>query len=297
MQITHAGRKASWQRPWQGHAPLREADVARGEPPWVAVGPTDEPFDSKSVFPKAFGRKQILALVARFGEAAARADAAGFDIIEIHGGHGYLLASFLSPVVNKRTDEYGGSLEGRMRFSLEVVSEVRARWPEGKPLFFRISTVDGAPDGWNVEDSIAFGRELERRGVDVIDCSSGGVRESSTLANTFRGLGYQVPYAAEIKRRCATKSMAVGLILNGPQAEAVLRAGDADLIAIGREALYDPYWAHHAAREIGADAKFANWAEQSGWWLERRARVLAEIDAAVSTPDLATRDRTRRGAS
>jgi 2,4-dienoyl-CoA reductase-like NADH-dependent reductase (Old Yellow Enzyme family) len=281
IQIAHAGRKGSWQRPWQGHAPLGEADAAQGEAPWAIVGPTDEPFSAGAMAPHALDRRGIAKLVDHFAAAARRADAAGFDILEIHGGHGYLLASFLSPVANSRTDAYGGDLGGRIRFVVEVAAAVRASWPEHKPLFFRLSIVDGAQGGWNAEDSIVLATELRAAGVDVVDCSSGGVRESGTLANTHRGPGYQVHYAREIRRRCGIPAMAVGLIVDGHQAEAILQAGDADLVAIGRQALFDPYWAHHAALALDADPQYAGWAVQSGWWLDKRARALASAGIAL----------------
>jgi 2,4-dienoyl-CoA reductase-like NADH-dependent reductase (Old Yellow Enzyme family) len=274
IQIAHAGRKASSQRPWHGHGHLGEVDGVRGELPWKAISSTDDPYFTNAQPPTALSRDDIEGVVARFGEAAARADAAGFDIVEIHGGHGYLIASFLSPAINKRVDDYGGDLNRRMRFPLEVAVAVRANWPVDKPLFFRISTVDGAERGWSVEDSVVLSNELKRCGIDAIDCSSGGAKESGTLANTFRGPGYQVPYASEIRRRCQIPSIAVGLILDGRQAEAILRAQHADLVAIGREVLYDPYWAYHAAQALDADIGFRGWPEQSGWWLERRARSL-----------------------
>jgi 2,4-dienoyl-CoA reductase-like NADH-dependent reductase (Old Yellow Enzyme family) len=185
-----------------------------------------------------------------------------------------------------------------MRFVLEVADAVRATWPGNKPLFFRLSVVDGAEGGWSVADSIALATQLRGRGVDVIDCSSGGARESGTLANTHRGPGYQVHYAREIRRCCQVATMAVGLILDGHQAEAILHAGDADLVAIGRQALYDPYWAHHVARELDADPQYAGWAVQSGWWLEKRSRALQAAGilapAALNTSKAGTLKTIRR---
>jgi 2,4-dienoyl-CoA reductase-like NADH-dependent reductase (Old Yellow Enzyme family) len=278
IQLAHAGRKASTQRPWEGHGPLTDVDQLRGDPSWPVVGPTNAAFAEGWSKPSALTPPEISEIVKAFGDAAARANVAGFDVLEIHGGHGYLLASFLSPAVNDRTDGYGESLEGRMRFPLEVTEAVRAHWPQEKPLFFRLSVVDGVSNGWSVEDSVALARELVRRGVDVVDCSSGGIRESGTLSNTKRGLGYQVGYAAEIRRKAGVKTMAVGLILDGPQAEAVLEAESADLIAIGREALFDPFWAHHAVQSLGGKTRtFDNWRPQAGWWLEKRENALAAI--------------------
>jgi len=280
IQLAHAGRKASAQRPWQGGGQLGAEDAARGEPAWRTVAPSAEPVGPGWETPEELSAADIAALVERFGDAAARAAAAGFDVAEIHGAHGYLIASFMSPVTNRRNDAYGGDRAGRMRFALEVTEAVRRRWPADKPLFFRVSTVDGAEGGWDVPDTVALARELGRRGVDVVDCSSGGLTGSSTLGNTYRGPGFQVPYAAAVRREAGVASMAVGLILDGRQAEAILRAGDADLIAIGRQALDDPNFAHHAARELAADPAYAAWPDQTGFWLEKRERALERLGPA-----------------
>ena len=177
-------------------------------------------------------------------------------------------------MTNRRNDEYGGDRAGRMRMALEVAGAVRRTWPKEKPLLLRVSAVDGAENGWSLEDTVVLARELKARGVDVIDCSSGGLAGSATLASATRQPGFQVPYAAEVRRRAGVATQAVGLILDGPQAESILQAGDADLIAVGREALYDPSWAHHAARDLGADPNFAAWPETYGFWLTRRAKNL-----------------------
>src|SRR5262249_14115626 len=190
--------------------------------------------------------------------------------------HGYLLAQFLSPVSNQRNDQYGGDRAGRMRFPLATAKAVRENWPAHKPMFIRVSAVDGA-GGWDVEDSIAYARELKGIGLDVIDTSSGGLTGLSTALPVRRTLGFQVPFAAAIKRQAAIPTMAVGLILDGPQAEQILQAGDADLIAIGRQALYDPFWALHAAQELGCDVNFELWQPEYGWWLGKRKDKLADI--------------------
>ena len=212
----------------------------------------------------------------KFGEAAKRADAAGYDVIEIHGAHGYLLAQFLSPISNTRNDQYGGDRAGRMRFPLDAARAVRAAWPVSKPMFIRVSTVDGA-GGWEVADTVVFAKALKELGVDVIDCSSGGLTGLSTALPVKRSLGFQVPFAAAVKRQAGIHTMAVGLILDGPQAEAILQAGDADLIAIGRQALFDPFWALHAAQELGCDADFEMWTPEYGWWLDKRKNNLVGI--------------------
>ncbi len=263
------------QRPWEGNGPLDESNAEGGEDPWPIVGPGPTPMDEGWLVPNTLGAEEIAGLVQAFAAAARRADGAGFEIAEVHGAHGYLLHSFLSPLTNQRNDRYGGDRAGRMRFALEVTEAVRAVWPDDKPLFFRVSSVDGIDDGWAIEDSVALARELASLGVDVVDCSSGGLMGSATAARVKRGPGFQVPYAAQIRREAGIKTQAVGLILEARQAEDILAAGDADLIAIAREALYDPFWPHHAARELGCDPEFEAWPEQYGWWLTRRAKAMA----------------------
>jgi 2,4-dienoyl-CoA reductase-like NADH-dependent reductase (Old Yellow Enzyme family) len=278
IQLAHAGRKACWQRPWDGNGPLTQADAAKGEAPWGLVGPSDLAVGENYQTPHTLSVSEIREIVKKFGQAAARANAAGFDIIEIHGAHGYLIASFLTPLVNNRQDDYGKDRAGRMRFALEVVAEIRANWPVNKPLFFRVSSEDGGGEGgWGLEDSVVLGLELHKAGVDVVDCSSGGVRLSATLANQARGPGYQVPFADRIKHGGGVPTMAVGLILDGLQAESIVREGRADLIAIGRQAMFDPFWAHHAAQQLEADAHFERWDPSAGWWLDKRVGGLAMV--------------------
>jgi 2,4-dienoyl-CoA reductase-like NADH-dependent reductase (Old Yellow Enzyme family) len=197
---------------------------------------------------------------------------AGYDILEIHGAHGYLIHSFLSPVANRRTDAYGGGRKGRMRLALEASEAVRAAWPEDRPLFFRVSAVDGVEGGWSLEDTVALARELKALGVDVIDCSSSGIGGAATAAGVRRQAGYQVPYAETVRREAGIMTQAVGLITHPRQAEAILERGQADLIAIGRDALQHPHWPRDAAEALGVDTAFELWPEQYGWWLSRRAR-------------------------
>jgi 2,4-dienoyl-CoA reductase-like NADH-dependent reductase (Old Yellow Enzyme family) len=282
VQLAHAGRKACVQRPWLGDgtlglAPLGDGDAARGDRPWEIVGPTSEPALPGWLVPRAMERADIDQVVSAFAAAARRALAAGFHAVEIHGAHGYLIHSFLSPLSNTRRDAYGDGRSGRMRLALEVTEAVRAVWPAEKPLFFRVSAVDGLEGGWELEDSVELARALAARGVDVVDCSSGGLHGSAVAALVPRSLGYQVPYAARIRREAKVATAAVGLIVDGPQAEAILQAGDADLVAVGREALFDPYWAHHAARALGADPEFSAWPRLHGWYLARRERTLAKL--------------------
>jgi 2,4-dienoyl-CoA reductase-like NADH-dependent reductase (Old Yellow Enzyme family) len=283
IQLAHAGRKASMQRPWFGNGPLGAEDAERGEAAWPILGPTGTPLDDGWLTPKAMTTTDIATVAGQFAAAAVRAGAAGFEAIEIHGGHGYLIQSFLSPISNTRTDGYGGSLRGRMRMALEVAEAVRGVWPEDKPLFFRISSVDGFEGGWQIEDSVVLAKALAECGVDVIDCSSGGNSpRGATNAGGLRGPGFQVPYAARVRAETGIATQAVGLILDGPQAEAILQAGDADLIAIARAALHDPFWPLHQAEAMGVDPDFALWPEQYGWWLTRRAAALRQYEEAMA---------------
>jgi 2,4-dienoyl-CoA reductase-like NADH-dependent reductase (Old Yellow Enzyme family) len=279
IQLTHSGRKGGMQTGPEGNGPLTAADLARGRRGWAVVGPTSEPVGPGWPVPHQLDRVQIAGLVAAWAQAARRADAAGFDVCEIHGAHGYLLASFLSPVSNTRNDAYGGDRAGRMRFALEVVRAVRETWPAHKPLFFRVSALDGA-GGWGLDDTVALAGELKASGVDVVDCSSGGLTGTATAAPIPRTPGFQVPFASEVRRQTGVATMAVGLILDGPQAEAILQEGHADLVAVGRQALYDPYWGLHAAQALGCDPGFALWPEEIGWWLEKRSKILVSPQAA-----------------
>jgi 2,4-dienoyl-CoA reductase-like NADH-dependent reductase (Old Yellow Enzyme family) len=223
--------------------------------------------------PRALERAEIRAIAQSWGRAAARAHAAGFDMVEIHGAHGFLIHQFLSPASNTRGDEYGGSEAKRMRFALEVCEAVRANWPEDKPLFLRISAEDDS--GWGPEQSVALAKAVKALGVDVIDCSSGGlVAKPPALVP---GYGYQVPYAEKIRKEAGIASMAVGLIVHAHQAEKILSEGRADLVALAREMLYNPNWALDAARKLGAEQPFAVVPPAAGWWLARRAATAPDV--------------------
>jgi 2,4-dienoyl-CoA reductase-like NADH-dependent reductase (Old Yellow Enzyme family) len=278
VQLAHAGRKASMARPWYGNGPLTQADFDRGDKAWRTVAPTDAPIDPAWIAPRPFEKGDFQVLTAAYLEAVRRARAAGFEIIELHAAHGYLLHTFLSPLSNTRGDEYGGSLEHRMRFPLELVGEIRKTW--NKPLFVRISSIDDVEGGWSIEDSIQFSIQLKKLGVDVIDCSSGGIQGSATAATKTlipRVPGFQLPFSEKIRKEAGIATMAVGLILTPQQAEEALAAGRADLIAVGREALFDPNWPVHAAEALGVDVEFAHWPKQYGWWLTRRQSLLKKL--------------------
>lgn len=282
VQLGHAGRKASMQRPWRGNGALTDADHALGDLPWPIKGVTGEPLDEGRLVPKAMSEADIAEVVDAFAAAARRADSIGCDFIEIHGAHGYLIQTFLSPASNTRNDAYGGDLGGRMRMALEVSEAVRGAWPAGKPLFLRVSSVDGFEGGWSIEDSIVLARELKALGVDVIDCSAGGNKgRPGGASGQLQLAGFQLDYADAIRKEAGIATMAVGMILDGPQAEAALQAGQADLIAIGREALFDPFWLHHQAVAMGC-GDYTAWPEQYGWWLERREASMEAIRAGTA---------------
>jgi 2,4-dienoyl-CoA reductase-like NADH-dependent reductase (Old Yellow Enzyme family) len=248
VQLAHAGRKASAFIPWEGsgHLPLEQGG-------WPIIGPTAEPFGAGLTrAPRPAAEDDLRAVVAAFRAAAERARAAGFDVVEIHAAHGYLLHSFLSPLVNQRTDRYGGRFENRIRLLLEVTEAVRAAWPADKPLFVRLSASDWVEGGWTIEDSVALAVELKAVGVDLIDCSSGGAVPGVRIP---AAAGYQVPFAQAIRQQAGLPTAAVGLITDPHQAEAILERGQADLVLLARELLRNPYWPHHAARALGVSPK------------------------------------------
>jgi 2,4-dienoyl-CoA reductase-like NADH-dependent reductase (Old Yellow Enzyme family) len=251
MQLAHAGRKASTAAPWLGGGPVAVADGG-WEPIWA---PSAQPFREGWQVPRAMSKRDIESVVSAFAAAASRLLAAGGQVIEIHGAHGYLLHEFLSPLSNVRTDEYGGTFDNRARFTLEVVDAIRRVWPDRLPLFVRISSTDWVDGGWTVEDSVALARRLKEHGVDLIDCSSGG---NAAHAKIPLAPGYQVPFAAQVRRDAGVMTGAVGLITEPPQAEQILQSGQADLIVIARQFLRDPYFPIHAAQALGGTPPVPN---------------------------------------
>jgi len=288
IQLAHAGRKASMQRPWKGHGPLTDSDLAQGDLPWEVMGPSPIPVAEGWLMPREMSLDDMDRIRQAWCAAAVRSLSAGFDVIEVHAAQGYLLHSFLSPVSNQRTDDYGGDLTGRSRFPLEVIKAVRAVWPADKPFFVRVSSVDGVQGGLQIEDVIEFARELKKLGVDVVDCSSGGLSESATATSTPRGLGFQVPYSERIRHEADVMTMAVGLILYPEQAESVLENGQADFIAIGRELMFNPNWPVHAQLALSREQAYDDWPTQAGWWLERRARTLSKLKTSSQVPHVGT---------
>ena len=282
VQLAHAGRKCGSQPLWEGGAALSPAELAADPEPWERLGPSAVAAGPGWSPPAVLDEAGIEQIIAHFVVAALRADQAGCDVVELHFGHGYLVASFLSPHSNLREDRWGGDLAGRMRLALEIARRVREVWPAEKPLFCRLSAVDGSVGGWSLEDSVVLSRALAACGVDVIDCSSGGLTEETRALPVPRGLGFQVPFSERIRSEAQIRTQAVGMIVDAAQAEAVLAQGQADLIALGREALFDPYWAHHAALSLGVDPGYARWPVRHGVWLAKRAPGLARARAEAS---------------
>jgi 2,4-dienoyl-CoA reductase-like NADH-dependent reductase (Old Yellow Enzyme family) len=268
IQLGHSGRKARRFRPWEGGKPLTPQPEVKDWDAWELVAPSAEAANSEDPTPRALSRDEVREVVEHWGQAAARADKAGFDVLEIHGAHGYLIHQFLSPFANRRNDEYGGSEENRMRFALEVVEAIRGVWPAEKPLFLRLSVEDDA--GWGPEQSAALGRKVKPLGVDVIDCSSGGMRGAPVVDTGPITYGYQVPYADKVKRDGGIMTMAVGLIVHPEHAEQILQDGKADLIAIAREALYNPNWPMDAAYKLGVENPFGIVPSPYSYWLAKR---------------------------
>ena len=245
IQLAHAGRKASTRRPWDGHGQV--PDDAGG---WLPAGPSALAFDpAEERTPHELTREEIAGIVDAFRVAALRSQAAGYRWLEIHAAHGYLAHEFLSPLSNRRTDEYGGSFENRIRFTLEVTRAVKTAWPESLPLTMRISATDWTEGGWTPEDSVALARRLKDEGVDMIDCSSGG---NVPHARIPVAPDYQVFLSDRIRREAGIATAAVGMITESAQADAIIREGRADLVLLAREMLRDPYWPLHAAQTLGA---------------------------------------------
>jgi 2,4-dienoyl-CoA reductase-like NADH-dependent reductase (Old Yellow Enzyme family) len=245
IQLAHAGRKASTFSPWKGNG---KVDLEKGG--WQTLAPSAIAFGDNYPDPKEMVENDIKLVIDQFVQAAKRSIDAGFEIIELHMAHGYLIHEFLSPLSNKRTDKYGGSLENRCRFAIEIVKAVRETIPDRTPLFVRISSTDWVEDGWNIDQSIQLAKWLKEVGVDLIDCSSGG---NIAEAQIPIGPGYQIPFAEKIKKEADIFTGGVGLITTAEQAEEIIKSGKADIVLLAREMLRDPYWALHAAKKLNVD--------------------------------------------
>jgi 2,4-dienoyl-CoA reductase-like NADH-dependent reductase (Old Yellow Enzyme family) len=281
IQIGHGGRKGSGSPPWDGYRPLTAEDARHGHAPWQTVSASAVPASEQAPAPHALDRSEIARVIESWREAAERALAAGYDLIEVHAAHGYLIHQFLSPLANHRDDGYGGALEGRMRLCLEIVEAVRAVWPADRPLFLRVSTVDGSSGGWSVADTVALAHAAKARGVGVVTTSSGGIAGPGTATPVPRVPGYHVPYAERVRREAGVMTIAVGLITEAQHAEGILQEGQADLIALARELLWNPHWPAHAARDLGVANYLDLLPRGYAWWLKRREdirRVTADAE-------------------
>lgn len=243
IQLAHAGRKASMDVPWAG-----ERLLGPNEGGWQPVGPSAVAFSPRYAVPQALDQSGIDVVVDGFRKAARRALKAGFDLVEVHAAHGYLIHEFLSPLSNRRQDAYGGSFENRSRLAVEIVDAVRVEWPQDRPVFVRISATDWAEGGWNADDSVELARVLREHGVDLIDVSSGGNVHGAKIPV---GPGYQAPFAARIRKEADIATAAVGLITDPEQANGIVSRGEADLVLLAREMLRDPYWPVHGAEALG----------------------------------------------
>ncbi len=273
IQLGHAGRKASGRSPWDGYRSLNEADEEAGLRPWPTIAPSSEAHSADSAIPHALTLEGIQDVLDRWRQAAVYALEADYDVLEIHTAHGYLLHQFLSPWANKRRDAYGGDLEGRMRLCLEVIETVRKVWPADKPLFLRLSAMDGDTDGWSFNDTLELSKAAHDRGVDVITPSSGGIKGPTASSVVPRLPGYHVNYAEKIKKETGIATLAVGLITEPEHAESILLNSQADLIGLARELLWNPYWTVHAAKKLGMDSYFDLLPQRYSWWLKRRETI------------------------
>lgn len=268
IQLAHAGRKASFLRPWDGASPITENDKI--EPAWQTIGPSAIPINNSSPVPKEMTIEDINRVKEDFKNAAIRANIAGFDIIEIHGAHGYLLHSFFSPISNMRNDQYGGNFKNRIRFAMEIIADIKSVWPENKPLFYRLSSIDAPGQGATIEDNVQLAKSLKIAGVDVIDCSSGGITGSPVLTKSKIIPGFQVPYSEKIKKEAEISSMAVGAIINADQANEIILNQRADLVAMGRELLADTQWVYKAATHFKLENAKSFLPDSYSFYLSRR---------------------------
>lgn len=286
IQLGHGGRKGSGRPPWDGYRQLTPNDALRGEVPWQTISSSEIPAGVTDPAPHSLTTVEIKEVVAHWREAALRAADAGYDVVEIHAAHGYLIHQFLSPLVNKRNDAYGGDLHGRMRFCMEIIEAVRDAWPKEKPVFLRISAVDGSGDAWTLDDTVTLAVEAKARGIEVFTPSSGGIGGAGSATVVPRRPGYHVPFSTRVRKDAAIKTIAVGLITEAHQAEQIVQDGAADLIGIAREFLWNPYWAVHAARELGVANYHDLLPRTYGWWLKRRDEIL-EVTRQATQFDIA----------
>jgi 2,4-dienoyl-CoA reductase-like NADH-dependent reductase (Old Yellow Enzyme family) len=282
IQLMHAGRKARMSTPMEGRRPLARTPDITDWDEWEPIAPSPLPIRDGLTPPREMTERDIEEVIAAFVSAAVRAHAAGYEVVELHAGHGYLLHQFLSTATNQRTDCYGGSFANRTRLLKRVVEGVRSVWPQDKPLFARLSVDDGG--GWDVDDSVRLVEELLPLGVDVVDCSSGGLVGSPMEGARDYSYGYQIDYAAEVKRRTGAPTMAVGLVVHPELAEQIVAEGSADLVAVAREMLYNPNWPLDAAMKLGVEDPYAITSLRTAYWLRRRAETVPGLVPSTFTP-------------
>ncbi|MFC9223805.1 NADH:flavin oxidoreductase/NADH oxidase [Streptomyces hygroscopicus] len=282
IQIGHSGRKARMKTPMAGRGPLERTPGIPDWDDWEPIAPSPVPLKEGFEPPREMTTQDIDDVVSAFGAAAHRAARAGYQALEIHAGHGYLLHQFLSPLTNRRKDRYGGTLENRTRIVLEVAEAVRESWPDHLPLFIRLSCVDNA--GWELSDTISLVRELASLGVDVFDCSAGGLVGSPVRTGANLTYGYQVEYARAVRQATGVRTMAVGLLVHAQHAEQVVANGDSDLIAIAREALHNPNWPLDAALKLKVEDPYSLTAPTSGFWLRQRAAKIPGFVPSTQAP-------------
>jgi 2,4-dienoyl-CoA reductase-like NADH-dependent reductase (Old Yellow Enzyme family) len=276
IQIGHSGRKSRTGLPMgPGRGPLTRTDDIADWDAWEPIAPSPVALRDDFEPPREMDAGDIVTVQRAFADAARRADAAGFDVLDLHAGHGYLLHEFLSPLTNRRTDGYGGSRENRSRMVLETTAAVRAAWPAGKPLFVRLSCTDGA--GWELDDTVWLVDRLLEAGVDVVDCSSGGLVGSPLKAGEAPSYGYQAPLSREVRERTGATTMTVGLIVHADHAESLVADGGADLVAVGREVLLNPNWPLDCALKLGVADPWALTAGTSAFWLRQRERTVPHL--------------------
>lgn len=283
IQLTHAGRKARMTTPWEGRRPLERSPEITDWDAWEPMAPSPLPLREGAATPRQLTAQDNGEMVEALVSAARRADAAGYDVAELHAGHGYLLHQFLSKATNQRTDRYGSSFENRTRLLKEIAEGVRSVWPDEKPLFVRLSVDDGG--GWDLDDTVRLVEALLPMGLDVIDCSSGGLVGSPVEGARDFTYGYQVDYAAAVKQRTGAATMAVGLIVHPDLAERIVADGSADLVAVGREVLHNPNWPLDAAIKLGIEDPYAITSVRTAYWLRRRAETVPGLVPSTFTPE------------
>ncbi|MCR2813302.1 NADH:flavin oxidoreductase/NADH oxidase [Microbacterium sp. zg.Y1090] len=285
IQLAHAGRRAAVREPWRAGAPLDEQDAAAGFPPWQTEAPSTLAPGAGWPEPNAMNDTDIRRSIREWRDAARRAVAAGFRFIELHGAHGYLLHSFLSPLSNRRTDEWGGSAAARQRYPLAVVDAVREAIGPDNALSYRVSAVDGIDGGLGIEDTIEFARALAAHGVDIVDTSSGGISTDRTAdTRVRRGFAFHADFSRAVRHGAGVAAATVGFVVDPRQAELLVDSGDADLVLLGREMLDDPNWAHHARRTVAPGHEAAHWDIRFGSALTPRQGTLARLAASGETP-------------